>query len=425
MRVLHETLIAACLLACKGSSGGGTGGNGTGTGTDTGSGTGTGDPAGCAARGEQIFAQGMLHRVEITVSETNWQALVDQAVAYSEDEDTLQTYFEAVIKYDDLPEIDGIGIRIKGNHAVQNAIYLGKSLPLKVDFDRFKPDQTLDGLKKINLHAMVNEEEGWEWPSDPIADYVSYTAMRAHGAAASRVTMAEVFVNGESQGLYSVVEQVSGGFIKCNFEEPWGDLYKPDEPLTYEGDSIDDYPEIEFKWPDVSDHGSVLALIRTLDEGSNADLEEVLDIDGALSYFALNIGLGNWDYYTFITHNYYLYEASPGRFTMIPWDMNMSQVDWTQPCGVGAGDSDTPVSARLLADEDYVARYVEILRSFLEGAGSVEAQHGLVDEISPLVGDWITQERLDNLRQNISTRVPGMLAELDGLTVCPDWTDWE
>jgi len=376
--------------------------------------------------GQSVLETGKLHRIELTFTQENWDGLVANAEAYGEDEGTEQIYFEASITYDDFDKLDGVGVRIKGNHAIENAVHLGRSYPLKVDIDRFAPDQTLDGLKKLNLHAMVDEDEDfWEWPSDPVADHVSYRAMRDHGAATPRAALAEVFINGESFGLYSVVEQVSGTFVQCHLPEPWGDLYKPEESLAYEGDSIDDYPGIEHKWPDVSDHAAVLELIRVLDEGDDAELEQVLDVDGALSYFAFNIGLGNWDYYTFITHNYYLYEAEPGRFTVIPWDMNMSQVAWTEPCGVGAGDDWTPLSARLLGEEKHVARYEQILRDFLEGAGSVAAQHALVDEVEPLVSPWVPADRLDQLRDNIATRVPGLLDALDGLTVCPEETDWE
>ena len=81
----------------------------------------------------------------------------------------------------------------------------------------------------------------------------------------------------------------------------------------------------------------------------------------------MNIGLGNWDYYTAIPHNYYLYEAEPGRISMIPWDMNMSQIDWTEPCGIGASgeDNEAPLSERLLRKEAFVERYKIILEAFL------------------------------------------------------------
>ena len=370
----------------------------------------------CTGIGEAVFAPGVLHEIHLTLSEENWSAIVDESRAFAEDECLPLTYFEGSIRYDDLPQLDGVGVRIKGNHALAESVELGKSLPLKVDLDRFSDDQMLDGLKKINLHAVVDDPE--EWPSDPVSDYLSYTAIREHGVPASRVAFAEVFVNGESQGLYSVVEQIDGRFIRCNFPEPWGDLYKSDS-LEWEGDSIADYPSINFKWPVVSDHEAVLAMIRALGGHEPVELEQVLDIDGVLAYFALNIGVGNWDYYTFIPHNYYLYEVEPGRFTMIPWDMNMSQVDWTEPCGVGAGEEDTPMSHRLLRDPEYVARYADILRAFLEGAGSAEAHHQRIDDIEPIVAPLFPAGRLDELRDNASKRVPGMLAALDDLEVCP------
>ncbi len=381
----------------------------------------------CDEVGAQVFSEGVLHRIEISISSANWQALLEALEEYAADESLPHPYFEGSIKYDDFPTLDGVGIRTKGNHSVLSALTLGRSFPFKIDIDRFQPNQVLDGLKKLNLHPIVDDPEvDWEWPSDPVADYVSYKAMRAHGAPTSRVAFAEVFVNDVSQGLYSVVEQISGGFIKCNFPEPWGDLYKPDTSLTlaYEGDDIDAYSGHNHKWPDTTDHQPFLALIDTFEYGSNTELEQALDIDGALSYFVLNIGLGNWDYYNYIPHNYYLYESTPGKFTAIPWDMNMSQVDWTEPCGLGTGGEGLPLSHRLLGDADYLQRYSQIFRDFLEGAGSIEAQHNTIDEVSPFIGDWISTTRLDDLRSNITNRVTGLLDKLDGLKTCPEEIEW-
>ena len=385
-------------------------------------------PIDCTGVGEAVFATDVLHRVDIDLAAADWEAIEAEAAAIAEDECRPPTYFEAGLQVDDLPALDGVGVRVKGNYSLAIAAEYGWSLPLKLDINRFEPGQNLDGLKKLNLHAIVKEGGGgtqWEWPSDPVAEFVSYNTMLAHGVPASRASLAEVFVNGESQGLYSMVEQVDGRFVRCNFPAPFGDLYKPDHDLSYEaGDPIEDYGDLNFKWPETSDHQAARGLLDALNFGSGGELEEALDVDSALTYFALNIGLGNWDYYTFIPHNYYIYEATPSRFTVIPWDMNMSQVDWVEPCGFGAGEEDEmPLSRRLLGDPDYVERYVPILRAFLEGGGSVQAQHQLIDDIEPLVSPWVGAERLDRLRENIATRVPGMLANLEGLNVCPDWTD--
>ncbi len=383
----------------------------------------------CAGRGELVFAPGMLHRIDLTMRDSELAVLESDVAAFQDSECAPQNYVPASFAYDGGEQLDGVGVRVKGNHSLGVAGELGRSWPLKVDFDRFADEQTLDGLKKINLHALVREdeeEEEWEWPSDPIADYVSYSTMRAHGEPTSRVVLAEVFINDQSQGLYSVVEQVDGGFVRCNFPAPFGDLYKPESTLTFEAeDGLEDHGDLNFKWPDASDHAAVLEFLSVLNDGPDAQLEQVLDIDGALTYFALNIGLGNWDYYTDWGHNYYLYEAQPGRFTVIPWDMNMSQTDWTVPCGVGASneDEETPLSTRLLRDPKHVARYVELLRAFLEGAGSVQAQHQLLDDIEPMVAPWVSSDRLDRMRDNIAARVPGMLAQLDALDVCPHSTD--
>ena len=44
-----------------------------------------------------------------------------------------------------------------------------------------------------------------------------------------------------------------------------------------------------------------------------------------MTYLAGRVVLGNSDDYVGQGHNYYLYEQTPGRFTIVPWDYNLSQ----------------------------------------------------------------------------------------------------
>lgn len=88
--------------------------------------------------------------------------------------------------------------------------------------------------------------------------------------------------------------------------------------------------------------------MKALEDGEG--LEKVLDVEKALKYIAANVALANFDSYLgMTTHNFYLYEEN-GRFTIIPWDMNLAfggfgggEVDIYEPTsqsmgGFGGGD---------------------------------------------------------------------------------------
>ena len=83
--------------------------------------------------------------------------------------------------------------------------------------------------------------------------------------------------------------------------------------------------------PPSVDHSAVGNMIDAIHKGLPA-LEAVLQTDGVMFYHAANVALGNHDYYGSYGHNYYLYESTPGVFTMIGWDMNEALGEF-RPCG--------------------------------------------------------------------------------------------
>lgn len=49
----------------------------------------------------------------------------------------------------------------------------------------------------------------------------------------------------------------------------------------------------------------------------------MLDVDQVLRFLAVSVMLVHLDNYIGMGHNYYLYEMN-GRFTILPWDLNMA-----------------------------------------------------------------------------------------------------
>jgi spore coat protein CotH len=100
---------------------------------------------------------------------------------------------------------------------------LAKKSHLKIAFDEFDNNQTLDGLKKINLNNFTND------PS-LMHDVIAFKLFRDAGLVASRTSYAKLIVNGEYIGVYVIIENVDKTFLKSYFGSAQndGNLYKTD-----------------------------------------------------------------------------------------------------------------------------------------------------------------------------------------------------
>jgi len=360
--------------------------------------------------GIRVFNESVIHTVELSIAEKDWQAIIDEASAY-ENTNPDRPYYQAQLSFDGKVLDNDIGIRLKGHLSIQ--LSNGHSYPLKLDFNRYAEDQALDGLKKLNLN---NNFQGP--PLTIVRDFVGYNAWREFGVPASRTAFAHVRVNQEDLGLYVMVEQVDGGFIKRHYTGPYGDLYKPEQisgTLAYRGPQITDYPDIGHKWPDESDHSSLLHALEMLHSGQLEEIVQVFDVEGILTYMAGFVALGAFDYYPITGHNYYLYESDPGRFTMLPWDMNGSQEAMNPPlCSPVQG----LLSGKLFEDPGLEARYLEILTEFLNSAGSVERLFARLDAAQQLTGPAFPPEAFDGMRNDIMTRVEWLRSEIESTSSC-------
>lgn len=400
-------MIAAILTgtACSGNDGNPSPGRDDGVTLDTEDGSVPETPAGL-----KVFDGSLVHTVDLVLDPVAWQAIIDEAATYVND-NPKRPYHHARLTFDG-EELDGdIGMRLKGHISIE--LTEGHSFPLKLDFNRYVKDLTLDGLKKLNLNTDFNGP-----PLPTMRDFLSYEAWRQFGVAASRTALARVTVNGEKLGVYVLLEQVDGGFLKRHFAEPRGDLYKPEQQtggLHWRGPDIADYPDIGHKWPDQTDHAALLNAIEVLDSGAMSEIEKVFDVESVLTYLAGNVALGSGDYYPNTGHNYYLYEETPGRFTLLPWDMNGSQEPMDPPlCGHWEG----PLTARIFQSPSNEARYFELVASFLETAASQAALDNRLDVAVGLLGPAISAQKVEDMRFDIALRIERLESEIATTTTC-------
>ncbi|MFO0820485.1 MAG: CotH kinase family protein [Pirellulales bacterium] len=302
-----------------------------------------------------------------------------------------------------------VGIRYKGNYTYMAAARsLKKSL--KLDLNRHKKGQKLDGLTMLNLHSGV---------SDPtrIRESFAYGYFREAQVPAPRTTFAQFSLTvpgiytDEFVGVYTLVEQVNKAFLKRHFADSTGMLLKPEGlrgGLPFLGDRWPAYsakyqPEDE---PQASQQQRLIEFTRLIHESSDSSFveqaAEYLDVDAFLRFIAANALLANLDSYLGYGHNFYLYlQPTNNRFVFIPWDLDLSLATWP---AAGTPEQLVELSIhhphagenrlidRLFAVEKTKQRYLAIVNEQLETTFTSDKMVARVEALEAVIGEPLKAE---------------------------------
>jgi hypothetical protein len=274
----------------------------------------------------ELFAAEHVAQIDFSVPDGQWGWL--QANAKQE------KYVGGRASYDGQPA-GLIGLRFKGNYGTLVRCFdaAGKltcpKLSFKVDFAEYDAQNRFFGLKKVNLHSMINDPT-------KLHEKLAYDLYRSSGVPAPRSTWANVRVNGTNYGLFSLVEEIDGRFT----EDRWpgngdGNLYKEAWPgsaspsfyvtkletnkTTASNDEIATFAGELLAAP-AGQRSSTLAKwadIPTLQRYMAVD-DAIFNCDGVTAWYSGGpgaAGAGN--------HNYHLYqERARSFFWLIPWDLD-------------------------------------------------------------------------------------------------------
>ena len=258
-----------------------------------------------------LFNKSKVTTVDIEIPQEDWEDMLENAA----DEELKQADVTINGK-----KVENVAIRTKGNLSLRSVVNSDSDrYSLKIDFDYYDDNQSLYGLKKLNLNNNYSD-------STLMREYISYELMEKMGLPTPAHSYMYVTVNGEERGLYLGVEAVDETFLANNYGSNDGFLFKPDgvgSDLKYISDDIADYTGIGLKTnEDNIDNSKLTEMLDAINNGG--DIEKYIDVDEMLRYFAVNTALVNLDSYQGnMKHNYYLYEKK-GVFSIIPWDYNMS-----------------------------------------------------------------------------------------------------
>lgn len=298
-----------------------------------------------------------------TIIPSGEENYLNEGSSYIFDQDTLRT-FELKLPRSALSAIDAnpaaeqyvegslifegdtispIGIRYKGsvgafvncvsgnNWADPSGYKTCTKLSMKVKINWKDREEKFYKLRKLQFHSQNND------PSQ-MHERLGYWLFREMGVPAPRSVHAKLKINDIYIGVFALTEQIDGRFVKRNFDDDEGNLYKEIWPLSMDGvpyshshylnalkTNGDNNPNVDF----IRNFGQKVADAEIL-EYRNV-VEESMDIEEVISYVVVDRTIkhddGPFHWYCFgddcSNHNFYFYEEPNNKkLRLIPWDLD-------------------------------------------------------------------------------------------------------
>ena len=279
--------------------------------------------------------------------------------------------------------IEDVGVRYKGNSSSQPHQQHKRSFLIK--FNAFTKGKTFLGLKRV---ALDNGVQFGSLFSEPLITEI----LRDLNIPAARCNYARLFLNGAFQGVYVNVERIDQVFLKQNFTDASGALYKVDEggpgctlapPSRQSGARQRQRHAFEPKSKSARRHArDVFTLISHINHTPPAEfprtLHQHLNVDAFLKTTAVMLLAGAFDQLTgWNPHNYYLYHyPRDQRWHYIARDLDVGFADnafrripvlagWNAAWPIPGGPP-RPLIVRIVENPELLARYRQLADRILE-----------------------------------------------------------
>jgi spore coat protein H len=338
-----------------------------------------GNTSGQTAEYEKLFQKDDVIDIKVEISDTDWKTIL----ASPQEEE----YKSAKVTVDGLT-VDHAGFRTKGNSTLRSVAESDSDrYSFRIKLDKYVEGQTLLGLDEFVVNNMY---------ADPsyLREYLSYEALRAIGEEVPDAVFANLYINGKLYGFYLCIEALDESFVETSFQNADGNLYKMEQGSTLQYVEGSNYDTIEQKNGEDESKADLKNFIKVLNDmpvGEKGNIESVLDVDSALKYIAANTVLGSYDSYSgSMAQNFYIY-GQKGRFTVIPWDYNMSfggfgmggeatTIPMDEPVN-GVHMTERPLISKLLAVPEYKEKYHGYIKELLTYLKGFESRVGELSDI--------------------------------------------
>ncbi len=333
-----------------------------------------------------------------------------------------------------------VGLRFKGSYGTLYECFdsdgnmICPRLSMKLKFSEYLDEQRFFGLKTLVFNA-------YRYDDSRMKEKLAYDLFRAAGIVAPRSAWAVLRVNGESQGLYGMVEPVDGRFTAHRWpENPDGNLYKEVWPTHASDQQLLTGLETNEEAANVSGYrGFAETLMAASDADRLTTLGKYMDLDYLARFMAVEDAVISYDGTTYFytdgtttnNHNYYVYEESPTKFTLIPWDLDATF--WINPdhaaphwsvvptdCsltypywgGLAQAPGCDPVFRALDTDPD---RWRSAARALLEGPFSLAEMDATIDRYLDVIGDAARADPTPTVYSTFDAAVSGLRSSLPSI----------
>jgi spore coat protein CotH len=283
-----------------------------------------------------VLDSSVVHEITVEFDPDDYDAMIAAYTSTGEKET-----IEATVTIDG-ETFERVGMRLKGNSSLRGLLGGNRgggggggaagsasadtpeSLPWLIELDEFVEGQSYQGLTDLVVRSNNSETA--------LNEALALELLERAGLASQDAIATSFSVNGSTPALRLVIEHPDDSWMEGAFGSE-GALYKAESSgdYSYRGDDPDAYDEV-FDQEAGKDVTDLTPLIEFLDFINNADdatfdaeLGEHLDIDAFATYLAMQELLENFDDIDGPGNNSYLYyDASTGRFTVVPWDYNLA-----------------------------------------------------------------------------------------------------
>jgi hypothetical protein len=237
-------------------------------------------------------------------------------------------FLEATVAYEnpatgETETYDRVGVRYRGH----SALTAGQRFGFKLSFNEYDPQAGFHDLHNLNLM-------GTEGDFSLMRERLAQALEREAGVPAPRVVHAELYVNGEYQGVFTFPEEPDDDpYLDHHFADQSGGLYKVDgycggtgdfvsygaDPTTY----TDRYePKADTPIDQLGvDLFPLFACVAKSDAELATCLRELVDVDEWITEIALDMVMPDVDGFPGAGQNFMLYrDPTAGRFVVYPWD---------------------------------------------------------------------------------------------------------
>lgn len=375
--------------------------------------------------GEILYDAETMHRVVVELDPDDWDQLRYQKRNFLDiltgdcleaPFDSPYTYFHADVTVDG-ERYEDVGIRKKGLLGSESS----ENPSLKIRFDEYQDGPLHDGVDRLTLN------NGRQDPAI-ISQCLGYERFRAAGLPASRCSFATVEVNGQFLGVYSNIEAVEPALLARWYDDPEGRLWEG-QLSDFRDDWMGTF-DVQEGDGDVAPLEAVTQALEQPDEEVLAALDDAIDLDQYLRFWAMEVLLGHWDGYAGNSNNYFVYQdPSDGRLDFMPWGID-ALFDSSHPFGSTSPTSVAAVTAlprRLYLLDEGRDRYYAALSELLDTHWDVDALQARIDGweaqvLAEVDADDVVSvsEGIDSIREYVGWRRFHIEAELEGGR--PAWT---